>query len=221
VILAFGNQSRTGKDAACKAIVDMLAIPGSSILVEQRSFARRLKQAAALIYGDFGLRQPEFYETPEGARERNVMLPDVGMTPVQLWIHLGNTQRAAYPDVWVAPVIDDVARDQRLVGGRPTLVVISDLRFKNEGEAILAAGGWCVQVQRPDAPPPLGSDNSMGPDFPWSDVLVNDGTIEQLRAKARALAVDFLRAKSVRLGTDAPAVNQFAEAASRYAEMAK
>ncbi|MDG4783285.1 hypothetical protein O7614_26865 [Micromonospora sp. WMMD961] len=59
------------------------------------------------------------------------------------------------PYFWIRPVMDDVEADIRGV-------VITDVRFHNEAEAIRRAGGLLVRVIRPDLPPdPHVSENEL------------------------------------------------------------
>jgi len=180
-IIAFGHQSRVGKDTACRAILRRV---GKAYTVVGTSFATPLKAICYTLFRSYGLRPGPYYETGEGRRMRDVPLAGVGKTPVDIWIAVGRYLRAIHPNVWVDALLLSLDR----LAPQPDLVVISDLRFPNEAAAIRARGGWCVRVTRPDAPPPKASDNEFPPDFPWDAVVMNTGTVEDLEQTAIALA---------------------------------
>lgn len=194
-IIALGHQSRVGKDTAAKAMEAELTPYGT---VRRFAFAEPLKRIAHELLGQHGLREGVFYESAEGAALRDVPLcggcPEKGactgsvhLTPVQCWIHLGQKMRDLYPAVWAEATMRAVQE----WGGN--YAIITDLRFPNEAQAVRAAGGFCVRVVRPDAPPPKGSDHALPTGFLWDAVIENDGTVEQLRAQAAATAVGLVR----------------------------
>lgn len=180
-ILALGHTSRAGKDTAAAAIVD--AIRGA----ERVAFASRLKATCVQLFGSYGLREESYYDAhPEKRRE---LLPGVGKSPVQLWIEVGRKMREVYPDLWVDLALG-ITRLNPI-----KLLVVSDLRFPNEAEAIRARGGWCVKVERPGVEL-LGSDDEFSPDFQWDAVIRNDKTVEKLQEKAVGVARFYLGASS-------------------------
>lgn len=195
MILAFGHQSRVGKDTAAQAAYEHLRTNG--IAAGRASFAGRLKEVAHALFQEHGLRPGPFYETPEGAPLRDVPLcggcppPEekrrcpgrLHITPVQVWIEVGQKMRDIHPTVWVDQVIG-LAQPGRVL-------IVSDLRFQNEADAVRAAGGWCVRVRRPGAPAPKGSDDRLNPGFEWDAEIMNSGTVDDLREKARSLAMSF------------------------------
>ncbi len=90
-------------------------------------------------------------------------------------------------DVWVNAVFTDWD------GSTPT--VVTDVRFPNEAEAIVARGGVVLRVNRPGVGPREDALGQVHPsetaldDWDFDAVLVNDGTLEDLHAKVvRAVA---------------------------------
>jgi hypothetical protein len=79
-------------------------------------------------------------------------------------------------DVWVNATMARIEADHP---GRD--VVITDCRFANEADAVRAAGGVLVQVDRPGFEPTVVDHAS---ERPWvcqaSIVLVNEGTVDDL-----------------------------------------
>ncbi len=68
-------------------------------------------------------------------------------------------------------------------------VVVTDVRLSNEAEAIQEAGGALVRIVRPgvESGDSHASEVALD-DWPTNYVVVNDGTLDDLRAEARALA---------------------------------
>lgn len=172
-VIGLGHQSRVGKNEAANAIYLGLAAHG--VAVDVTSFAALLKDQAHQLWGHFGLEGGDFYEGLEGQDLRDVPLFGIGKSPVQLWIDYGNAVRGVHGETWL---------DACLASRRPgRLLVISDVRFDNEGDAIQALGGLCVKIERSGCPV-KGSDRMIRPDFPWDAVIQNDGALAELRATA-------------------------------------
>lgn len=190
-VLAFGHSSRVGKDTCMRAIVEHVEqelakgrmFPFTQ--VQHESLSSALKNAGTLLFGVYGFKDWAYYETQEGAPLRDQKLPGVGLTPTEICVELGDKLRQIHARVFVDNALSALRAD--------TLTVFTSLRFTSEGLALQAHGGWVIKVVRPDAPPPLRLDNRMDPHFPWNRVLVNDGTVEQLRQKAIDVFEDYLR----------------------------
>jgi len=190
-IIALGHQSRVGKDTAARAIIrairrDFDGVLNPRKIVARLSFAKKLKDSAHDLFGIYGLQPGEFYERPENEHLRYEPLPDLGKSPVDIWIEYGQAMRGIHAPIWIDQVLRHPRANQML------LLMIPDLRFPNEAAAVRARGGICVKVERPDNPTaPQGSDQQFGPDFEWDALLLNDG-IPKLEARAVALARNYL-----------------------------
>lgn len=85
------------------------------------------------------------------------------------------------PDVWLNATMRKVLTEDRPV-------VLTDVRFPNEADAIEAAGGLLVRVVRASAPTDDAHVSETALDGrDCGATLVNDGTVEALRAAVRAL----------------------------------
>lgn len=176
LFLAFGHSSRVGKNAAADAAEK--AIVGSGGTVERRSFAEPLKRIAFLLFESYGLKPGAHYEA--NPDERTVPLETLGLTPVGIWVQVGNRLREVYADIWA---------DAALRPSTADAVIISDLRFPNEAARIRELGGFLVKVERPGyAAPVNGSDRMIPADFRWDRVLLNDGTLGELESRAAGIA---------------------------------
>ena len=188
-ILAFGYQSRVGKDSCCEAICRSGLVREFQLSdYAKAAFADRLKSVSYDLFCAHGLRQAQFYERGEpGAKLRDVPLETIGKTPVEIWIEVGQKMREVYPAVWV---------EAALAWRRSSvLLVITDLRFPNEAAAVKQLGGWCVNVKRPGNPV-KGSDRFLDDDYPWDATIHNTGSLEDLEAQAIQMARGYLRASA-------------------------
>lgn len=87
--------------------------------------------------------------------------------------------------IWVDTGMEKVAK----VHARGVPVVVTDCRFDNEAEAVREAGGKVVRVVRPSLPAPTdGHASESGISEHLVDrEIVNDGTLDDLRAAAEEL----------------------------------
>jgi hypothetical protein len=66
--------------------------------------------------------------------------------------------------------------------------LIGDLRFENEGQAVLNRGGPVVPIERPGVPKSDDvADSALHNDQGFSHTIRNDGTLAQLREKVEKL----------------------------------
>ena len=92
------------------------------------------------------------------------------------------------PTIWVDLAMRESAKHE--------LVVITDVRFPNEADAIKAAGGVLWRIQRPYVSPANShSSETALDDYKFDAVVENNGSIEDLHAKLQLL----LEAKSARI----------------------
>lgn len=115
---------------------------------------------------------------------------------------IGTAVRAQDPDFWVRIVVRQLSHHLNRVTRHPTTdrttwspaapVVVSDVRLPNEADAIRGFGGHLVRVVRPGLaldPSALASHISETAldDHEVDFTLVNDGDLDDLAGKARAL----------------------------------
>lgn len=142
VIIGLGHYSRTGKDTFANALVDILNEMDPTLRVGRKSFASKLKEIAHDLYGWAGLQDEAYYNNPATEHERDVVLPALGMSPVEVWVKLGTSavREQVYDFTWVDYLLKT---DHRL-----DVIVIPDVRFPNEIDAIREAGGHLIKIVR-------------------------------------------------------------------------
>lgn len=97
----------------------------------------------------------------------------------------GAAFRAVRPDIWVEIVLDAIAA----VDGP---VVVTDVRFPNEYEALLAAGARLVRVVRPGLPADDHPSETALDDHPVHATVVNDSTVRKLQSDMGDAAAGWL-----------------------------
>lgn len=194
MILGISGKAGSGKDAAAS----VLAREYGFIRV---AFADELKRVAAQLFGwdDDRLWGP--------SERRSEPDPAWGGLTARRALQVLGTEvgRRLHPDVWVRATMREV---ERLVRGDtregtdpprttvrllPASVVIPDVRFRNEAEAVKAAGGFLLRVVRPGA----GLEGAAGEHASETELsdgdglfdarIVNDGTLEEFDGQVAAL----------------------------------
>lgn len=176
-ILSFGHKSRTGKDTATRFLVDYIKQKRPDLKVERRAFADKVKDISYQLYKHHGLKPGPYYdEFPEA---RNIKLPKLNKDAVEIWISVGNHLREVYDKTWIDFVLLDTTAD---------IVIISDLRFPQEVEGVLAFDGYLVRLDKTDAPlRDSVSDNILNDFIGWHEIMKNNDSIESLNVKLISL----------------------------------
>lgn len=181
MLIGFGHRKRSGKDTA-----------GTFLLVEhgyQRvAFADPLKQAAMTI---FGFTEQQCYGTEQ---DKETVDPRWGFSPRYAMQKLGEEMRNIFgKEVWVKSA---EAKAHQFMS-KKLGVVITDVRYPNEAEMIRRNGGIVVRIDRPD----LGPLTDMHPSetsmegFEYDEVILNDGTIQDLYGKINKILMEYATAE--------------------------
>lgn len=180
IIVALSHKSRVGKDTYAGFLQTALRVKG--IRTQKASFAAKLKQVCYTAYSWAGLREAAYYETEEGAKARFVKLKYIDLTPVEIWVKVGQAFREIYSDTWLcAALMADYANVQ--------VLIITDARFPNEGDKVLELGGLPVLITNSRAPVlDTAADLAMDGWNKWQRHVVNEGTLKDLNADAEQLA---------------------------------
>jgi len=132
------------------------------ILVRQYGFVRRAcADPLKAVARDLGW---------DGAKDDagRVLLQNLG---VSIRTHL-------HRDAWIWPVLLDL----------PPRLVITDVRYPNEAEAVKAAGGCVIRVERPSVGPVNAHLSEVALDeWSFDGTIVNDGSLADLEATVSSL----------------------------------
>jgi len=166
-IVAFGHRKRVGKNTAAEMLSELLLDRGIQIV----SFASQLKAVCAQLYGWDGLQSEAYYETHPDMRD--LPLHTVCKSPRTIWIEVGNKLREVHPGTWVDLLFESTGDAD---------LIITDLRYPNEAQAVHDRGGICVKISRPDLPNTDDvADCALEYFGQWDGWLQNKGTFLEFR----------------------------------------
>lgn len=212
MIIGFAGKAASGKTTAAKYLQNCIAgetliIPMATVLREEvEEFLRRIgaDEHVSLVYGSqedkvrvfhvdtsqalaacsqWGHFRAEHQAIQEAAEKTAVTVRRL----LQWW---GTEYRRAQdPDYWTKAWGRKVGQYDLSLNH----VLVDDVRFLNELNVIRAHGGLIVKIERPGF---LGANNhssetSLDGFTAWDTVVVNDGTLEEFKAKI-GLLVDLL-----------------------------
>lgn len=188
MIIALMGRAKSGKDTIGEMIHE--ALPAQ---VVRLAFADKLKQVCVDL---FGLSRDDVYT--EAGKDHMSRFP--GWTNRAILQHIATEMRRVDNNVFVNVTMREAARVLakyvRLTHDAPvtkmaSIVVITDCRFRVEADAVWLAGGQVWRIRRP-----LTDGQQQGiaghvsetemdsiPEELFQRVIVNDGTLEHLRAK--------------------------------------
>jgi hypothetical protein len=190
MLIGLHGRARSGKDTACQFILDWAE--ENEVDARRDAFADRLKLSAArLFYPDIDVKWAlEWADLMKSDGTVTITFTDPVSEPVSVTEELTGRQllqrygTEAHRDVfdtdfWVNAVMDTYRPDDELL-------VVTDIRFPNEAEAIREAGGEVWQVlrtQNVDLEDTHASEQPLSPDL-IDHVLVNDRSLDHLRSLA-------------------------------------
>lgn len=184
-IIGLGHYSRTGKDTFANALVtDIYGRSKGNSRVRKIPFAWKLKDICHQLYAWDGLREAEFYDTPEGEKYRDIKLPTIGKTPVEIWVAMGTpaVREQVYSNTWIDYLLKSAL-------GLDVLV-IPDVRFPNEVQAIREMGGTLIKVVRPGyGPRNTVADRALIGWNGWDYVIGSSGRMSELSDWASAFGL--------------------------------
>lgn len=195
-IIALCGKSGSGKSTAASFITSNYKN------CYETAFASKLKEIAAVA---FEVPESHFYD----AELKEQIIPDWGITPRQAAQFLGTElfRNHIHKDFWLAHVTNELNRIDPETGEfvytPEDTVIISDLRFQNEYDWVMANGGIVIYIKRPvsDASSPVsGIPNHASEDISSINLhhpertftILNQGTLQYFRQMIGKLFVDLL-----------------------------
>ena len=161
--------ARVGKDTATAHLCDTYGM-------ESYAFADPIKSMLTGVFGDL---------FRDGDREAPIDW--LGKSPRQLMQTLGTEwgREIVHPDLWVL-VADQMWKKYQEIGWGAG-VVLSDVRFRNEAEWVLAQGGLLISLSRDGVAAVATHVSEQNIPFDLANVsLENNGTVEELAAAVTA-----------------------------------
>lgn len=182
IIVGFGCKRRRGKDTAAGFAVAYLRGCGRPTRVD--AFAFSLKEAACAIFG--------FSHSQLHSELKEVKDPFWGLSPRAVLQRLGTEvmQREFGRDIWVNTLL------RRLRTYPSVNVVVTDVRFRHEFDALKAAGACLVRIDRNVDSGGAGDCHPSEVDLDdcteWDAIIDNNGTLAALRTAVDNVVVRLL-----------------------------
>ena len=177
LLIGIGHRSEHGKDTVANYMVEWLSY-STNLSVIKMPWAWKLKDICHQLYKHLGLREAPFYDTDEGRKLRNIKLPKINLTPVEIWIKMGTpaVRQQVWDDTWIDYVRNFEGYD---------IVICPDTRFPNE----VAVCDYTIKVLNPRVSNREGEsvDNVLADFAGWNAVLYNDSGFSELRGTANDL----------------------------------
>ncbi|KKK90391.1 hypothetical protein LCGC14_2723480 [marine sediment metagenome] len=177
-IVGIGYKKGSGKDQFASFMHTFIRCTQPGYCVKRVSFADKLKDIAHQLYHWAGLERGTYYETHRDKKE--VSLPLIGKSPRQIWIEAGNKLREVHPGTWINFALRGVVAD---------IIIIPDVRFRNEALAIMNQGGMLIRIDRPGIP--QGTDPAeVDLDYwdGWDLIIENNRDLVYLNSFAESLS---------------------------------
>lgn len=128
IIIGISGKKGSGKDLFSHFLCEQLIKLGFTVTI--RAFADPLKKCCGIISG-----QPTCIFYSQTYKNRNAGL--LNMTNRKLMQKFGDLTRLLDPNIWINLALEPVKSD---------ILIISDVRFKNEAEAIKNKNGLLVRI---------------------------------------------------------------------------
>ena len=179
-IIGIGSQKSVGKSTLAKYLVTILRMRNQGKKIKVISFADGVKNVSYQVFGWMGLKEGVYYE--DHYQEKEIPLP-CGLTPRDIWIAVGNGMREIDKRAWILSALHDIDDYD--------IIIISDLRFVDEAEALEELKACLVKLNREV---PRGTDPaevSLLGWKKWCKDLDNNGTLQDLYQRAEEIA-DYL-----------------------------
>lgn len=192
--IAIHGKASSGKGTAAEMIsrhLPPVSGPGVGFLVPIRSLADPIKETIEFLIRE----ENEKYKTPEnlpndelfqnlfGSSElRNNKLPDSEMTCREACILLGRFGRKINPNFWINKIIKESKHNSS--------IIIPDVRFKNEFEALKKEGFIMIKINRNQytkIDDESETDLDEYEDSKFDFVIDNNGNKKDLKLKLQAM----------------------------------
>ena len=178
MIIGIGHRKGMGKDTFAQMLLDELnGNLGDDVFYYKESFADGVKSWAHDMFYIYGLKSGSYYE--QHRDEKEAIIQELGKSPRDIHRMVGMLGRSVCPDYWIDHVIRNGDRN----------LIIPDLRYPNEMERIKALGGVTIEIINPRVEITHDESDDALEGHMFDYLLVNEGTLDELRAKAKDVAV--------------------------------
>lgn len=193
MIIGFGHKRRRGKDLACEIVQAQLSyMEQFEDHIRIDHFARSIKEGIGV--GVFGFNPSQLY-----GEHKTTVDPFWGITPRDVFQRFGTEVMHTLfgADVWARTLV------RRALNEPDKHVLVGDVRFPHEVEALKELGAILIKIDR-DVPPSddpaedlHASETALDGWDGWDHVILNNGTIEELRQLLAAFLIPWLAEQDV------------------------
>ena len=166
-IIGLTGRRGSGKDSAANALVGYTNL----------KLAEPLKLMLRTLLAYQEVPEDRIYEMLEGSLKETRTLSFGGQSPRFAMQTLGTEwgRDLMGSSFWVDMLMNKARHYEK--------VVVTDVRFPNEADAIERVGGLLVRIVRPGAAQDVHSSEALIDNLPVHEEIVNDGTLADLHAK--------------------------------------
>ncbi len=181
-IIAIGHEKQVGKDTAARFLINILKTESALYKnIVRVGFASKIKSVSWDLFKQYGLKDEQYYE--DNPKEKDKILPLIGKTPRDIWIHTGNTLRLVHDEVWI---------DYPLCVINCDVLVFSDLRFWTEFKKVKKKGGLCIKITNNRVKHTSDAADDVLLDCKeWDYIIENNEGLHELHDKIYLFAKEF------------------------------
>lgn len=177
IIIGISGKKGSGKDTFASLLANELLVK-YNLKVKLKAFADNLKKCCAILSGQFDW---VFYDQNSKNKKANIL----SMTNRELMQKFGDLTRQLDPNIWIKLVLQ--IHDKK----DPDVLIITDVRFKNEAEAIKNKGGILIRINSDRSVEDNHISENDLDDYSKFDLVVTNNigvSILELQAKAKDTA---------------------------------
>ena len=173
IIIGISGKKGSGKDTFALLLEDLFR--EQEIEVITKAFADKLKQCCAIISGQF-----EWILYNQNIKDKKAGL--LNMTNRELMQKFGDLTRQLDPDIWIKLTLES---EYKIA---PDVLIITDVRFKNEAKAIKDKGGILIRMESDRSKEDTHKSETDLDYYNNFDLVINNNigvSIKELQAKAK------------------------------------
>lgn len=174
IIIGISGKKGSGKDTFALLLEDLFR--KQEIKVITKAFADKLKQCCAIISGQF-----EWIFYNQDAKNKKAG-PFLNITNRELMQKFGDLTRQLDPDIWVKLTLES---EYKIA---PDILIITDVRFKNEAKAIKNRDGILIRMESDRSKEDTHKSETDLDYYNNFDLVINNNigvSIKELQAKAK------------------------------------
>lgn len=133
IIIGISGKKGSGKDTFATFLEDKL-VTKYNLKVVHKAFADNLKKCCAILSGQFDW---VFYDQDNKDKKAGLL----NITNRELMQKFGDLTRQLDPDIWIKLALNLDFKSE------PDILIITDVRYKNEAKAIKDRGGILIRIK--------------------------------------------------------------------------